>query len=469
VNERSPLQLLLVEDDEVDRQMVRRLIAQADLRSNVCETSSAQECFRLVRERKIDCLILDYRLPDGDGVDVARKLVEEHGMQVPPIVMLTGSGNERLAVAALKTGVYDYLVKEEATSEDLKGAILGAIKASVGARREFEQSLALERQTLTDQLTGIGNRRQFDQETQAALDLATKVGTSVALLVIDLDGFKSVNDNLGHGAGDEVLREVGRRLRQTVRDGDIPVRLGGDEFGVIMTSDVSRNSALRLADRIGAQIREPYDLIDTAISVGASIGVSLAPEDGLDLASLLQVADGRMYENKLAAKSIPVTANEAERLLDLQSYDILDSPPEESFDQITRLASSVLGAPIALVSLVDVRRQWFKSKVGLDGNETPREVAFCAHAIVADDVMVIEDTHLDNRFNTNPLVTDDPNIRFYAGAPLKSPAGHNLGTLCVIDRVPRTLNEQQKQTLADLAGLVVREMEFRKSKGSRPR
>ncbi|MDA0368895.1 MAG: diguanylate cyclase [Proteobacteria bacterium] len=463
MNERSPLQLLLVEDDEVDRQMVRRLVARSGLRSVIQETNTAQECLGLVRDRKIDCLILDYRLPDGDGVDLTKKLVEEHGLQTPPIVMLTGAGSERLAVAALRTGVYDYLVKEAATPEDLENAILGAIRATADARREHEESLTLERQSLTDQLTDIGNRRRFDEEFSAALDLATKTETSVAVLVIDLDGFKSVNDRLGHGAGDEVLREVGRRLRKTVRDGDIPVRLGGDEFGVIMTSDVNQTSASRLANRVAAEIAKPYDLIDTAVSIGASIGVALAPEDGLDCACLLRVADRRMYDNKLATKRVPVPSGEAERLLDLHSYDILDTPAEEAFDQITRLASTVFGAPIALVSLVDARRQWFKSKVGIDANETGRDIAFCAHAISGDEIMVVEDTLLDERFNTNPLVTDDPSLRFYAGAPLKSAAGHNLGTLCVADRVPRALSEQQKRTLADLADLVVRELEFRKT------
>ncbi len=462
---RQPLQLLLVEDDAVDRQMVRRLIAASGLRADIHEAVSAEECTSIARREKIDCFILDYRLPDGDGVSVAKKLAEDSGGHVPPIVMLTGSGSERLAVAALRTGIYDYLIKAEATSEELEQAVLGAIKANAGARREFEQSLALERQAMTDELTGLGNRRQFEEAFRTALCAAVENGPSVGLLMIDLDRFKLVNDNFGHGAGDEVLREVGQRLRKTVRDGDVPVRLGGDEFAVIMTSGVSQSSAVGLAKRISAEIEAPYDLAETSISVGTSIGTAVSAEDGTEIRAMVNAADRRMYERKLHARNIPVSDREAERLDDLKSYNILDTPPEEAFDKITRLASTVLGAPIALVSLVDARRQWFKSKVGLVADETGRDIAFCAHAISEDEVMVVEDTHLDERFKTNPLVTADPGLRFYAGAPLKSAAGHNLGTLCIADRVPRTLNEQQKQTLADLADLVVRELEFRKSSG----
>jgi diguanylate cyclase (GGDEF)-like protein/PAS domain S-box-containing protein len=139
---------------------------------------------------------------------------------------------------------------------------------------------------------------------------------------------------------------------------------------------------------------------------------------------------------------------------------MLDTEAEERFDRLTRLAATVLGTPIALVSLVDRDRQWFKSKVGLDTVETARELAFCAHAIVADsdDVFTVEDATLDDRFADNPLVTGDPNIRFYAGQPLHDTSGMPVGTLCVIDRKPRQLTEMQRDALAHIGALV--EAEF---------
>lgn len=153
---------------------------------------------------------------------------------------------------------------------------------------------------------------------------------------------------------------------------------------------------------------------------------------------------------------------EAARLAALRRYDILDTPPEPGFDRIVRLASHLLGTPISLVSLVDEKRQWFKARMGLDATETPRSMAFCAHAILGDDVMVVPDAVNDRRFHDNPLVTGAPHIRFYAGAPLCTPEGHRLGTLCVIDQEPRQMDDERRALLADLSALVVDELELRR-------
>lgn len=149
-----------------------------------------------------------------------------------------------------------------------------------------------------------------------------------------------------------------------------------------------------------------------------------------------------------------IPANEAKRLAVLRSLGLLDTVPEERFDRVTRMAQRLFDVPIALVSLVDEDRQWFKSRQGLAAAETPRSVAFCSHTILQDDVMVVEDTRLDARFADNPLVSGEPNIRFYAGAPIIGPDGMALGTLCVIDREPRSMDEADQRTLEDLAELI---------------
>ena len=159
--------------------------------------------------------------------------------------------------------------------------------------------------------------------------------------------------------------------------------------------------------------------------------------------------------------SAQIPAEETARLERLAQYRILDTPPEEAFDRITRIIAQVIGVPIALVSLVDKDRQWFKSKVGLDADETPRDIAFCAHAILGDDVFVVEDAAEDPRFATNPLVAEAPAIRFYAGAPLRAPGGYKLGTLCAIDTVPHKLTTEQMTLLRDLSDVVVDQMELR--------
>lgn len=153
---------------------------------------------------------------------------------------------------------------------------------------------------------------------------------------------------------------------------------------------------------------------------------------------------------------------EAARLEALRQYNILDTPAEQAYDDFTLLASSICQAPISLISLIDAERQWFKSKIGLDVSQSTRDIAFCGHIILSDRTLIIKDTLHDERFCYNPLVTSAPYIRFYAGAPLITPAGYILGSLCVIDRQPRELSSSQKMALEALARQVVTQLELRR-------
>lgn len=150
--------------------------------------------------------------------------------------------------------------------------------------------------------------------------------------------------------------------------------------------------------------------------------------------------------------------DEETRLRTLRSLNILDTPAEERFDRLTRLAKRMFGVPIALVSLVDEDRQWFKSCVGLSASETPRDISFCGHAILGNEIFIISDATKDERFADNPLVLNDPNIRFYAGCPLRYLDGSKLGTLCIIDTAPRRLGEEDLEAFKDLAELAEREL-----------
>ena len=154
---------------------------------------------------------------------------------------------------------------------------------------------------------------------------------------------------------------------------------------------------------------------------------------------------------------------EASRIAALNRYAILDTEPEQSFDDLVTLAAHICKTPMAMLSLVDEHRQWFKSKVGVQVRETPREISICTHAIQQDDLFIVPDTRQDPRFRDNPLVVGEPRVRFYAGAPLINEDGFALGTLCVVDREPRELDEDQKNALLSLRRLALAQMELRQN------
>lgn len=161
-------------------------------------------------------------------------------------------------------------------------------------------------------------------------------------------------------------------------------------------------------------------------------------------------------------QSAPLPDNEDARLAELKSYCVLDTEPEQQFDALTELASSILNMPIALVSLIDEERQWFKSHHGIDVSETPREFAFCSHTILQTDVFEVTDSREDERFFDNPLVAGEPKVIFYAGAPLITSEGNNLGTLCVIDHEPHQFSDENKRQLQIIADQVISQLQLRK-------
>ncbi len=154
----------------------------------------------------------------------------------------------------------------------------------------------------------------------------------------------------------------------------------------------------------------------------------------------------------------PIPPDECERLADVRALNLLDTPPEERFDRIVHLSAATLDVPIAYIALIDEDRQWFKAKCGITTDETGRDISFCGHAILTDEPLIVPDATLDERFADNPLVVDEPFIRFYAGYPLRGPHGRKVGTLCLADRVPRTLDDRQLHQFRLLGALAEHEL-----------
>jgi excisionase family DNA binding protein len=185
-------------------------------------------------------------------------------------------------------------------------------------------------------------------------------------------------------------------------------------------------------------------------------GLMQGKDDG---AQLRAVASNDKEFLPAAAPNYPVSDDEGARLAALAASGLVDTDEEARFDRIVRLAAMVTGSPIAMVSLLTSTRQWFKAKVGVEPRETSRDWAFCSHAVLQDELFVVEDALGDERFRDNPLVQQDPHIRFYAGVPLRDRSGQALGTLCVIDREPRRLRAAEAQALLDLAAIASTEIQ----------
>ncbi|HKO54951.1 MAG TPA: GAF domain-containing protein [Thermoanaerobaculia bacterium] len=160
----------------------------------------------------------------------------------------------------------------------------------------------------------------------------------------------------------------------------------------------------------------------------------------------------------------PVPPDEDKRMEALFAYKVLDTPPEAVYDDIAHVAAGVCDTPVALITLVDGSRNWFKARVGVEVEESPRDLSFCGHAILREEIFEVVDASMDERFADNPLVESAPHIRYYAGAPLITPDGYKLGTICAIDVRPRRLSDAQRDTLSALSRLVMRQLDRRRSK-----
>ncbi len=291
------MRLLLIDDDELDRLAVIRALKKSTTPHEIVECANASDGLRMSAEQNFDVILLDFRLPDMDGLAVLRHLRSGSFAEVA-VVMLSSIEDDAVAEQCFEAGAQDFMLKDEVNGRRLIRAVRQAKQ-----RYEIERALQSSHDQLRilaerDPLTGLSNRRGFDLALKAAIAHAKRNHESIALVLIDLDDFKTVNDTLGHEAGDRLLVELSVRLREMVRDSDFICRLGGDEFLILATSVQKEEQIALLVERLNAALHNPTRINGTDILITASIGVALLGRRADNADELFKCADIAMYRAK---------------------------------------------------------------------------------------------------------------------------------------------------------------------------
>lgn len=297
------MKLLLIDDNELDRQAIIRTFKKTEWNIQITQASSANSGLAEFETDDFDAVLLDYRLPDMDGLDTLR-LLTQHPNHHAAIIILTGAmDDELLEQRCIEAGAQDVLFKSDISHKHLTRAIIHARTRHLLERELFESHQRLRTLAENDSLTGLANRYYFDESLRTAIPRANRLNDQLALLFLDLDNFKIINDSMGHDAGDQLLKEVARRLLHVVRNGDIVCRLGGDEFAILAHNFESQEPIVQLAERILDDLRRPIIIKNTEQFISASIGVATYPDAGNNAGDMLKAADLAMYRAKRDGKN----------------------------------------------------------------------------------------------------------------------------------------------------------------------
>lgn len=291
------LSLLVIDDDELDRAAILRNLGRTNNKFEISIASSAVEGLRLASEKKFDAILLDYFLPDINGLGVLHSLRAET-MHNSAVIMLSRHEDELIAEKCLDAGAQDFLLKDEVTSRSLNRALRQAKQRYSLAEALKQSNEQLRILSECDPLTGLANRRGFEHALNSALNRLQPNHEKLAVLLIDLDDFKAVNDTLGHDVGDQLLIELSQRFKTTLREGDFLCRLGGDEFVVLAKNLESEQHAAILGDRLLSVLRKPVCINGTELIITASIGIAASGEFSEKNPDLLKYADVAMYRAK---------------------------------------------------------------------------------------------------------------------------------------------------------------------------
>jgi len=297
------IRMLIVDDDDVDRERVIRCLRRFPGVIDLTEAASLAEASAALQTNRFDTIIIDGRLGDGEGLDVLQFIANENGV-VCPVILVTGFSSERDAVHAMRNGVYDYIPKHELDASRLVPVVLNGLRWATSQTALFEAERELRRRSLYDSLTDMPNRNLFFDRLEQACGNTQRYQVPFAVMMMDLDRFKEVNDTLGHAAGDQVLLQVGKRLLAACRHSDTISRLAGDEFAAICLGINTPEAAMMVAKKVLLALKPPIIVEGRALSVGISIGIALCPKHDTQPGALMAVADKAMYQAKSGLKKI---------------------------------------------------------------------------------------------------------------------------------------------------------------------
>lgn len=298
------MKVLIVDDDVVDRKVVKRtLCASSDSHHEVQEATSAAQGMSLLSSSQFDVILLDYRMPEVDGIEMVSDMRAKPDMGNTAIVMISAYDEPSLALDCIEAGAQDFLAKNEITLSKLEKAILFANKRFEIEQRMHKSYLAVKKMAEKDPLTGLSNRYHFEETLKILIASNKRVTSKVALLALDLDNFKHINDTMGHAAGDKVLQQSVKRIRKCLRNNEGFARLGGDEFAIILGNIMSGDEISRIANRILDSFNVAFNIDDKEVHCGVSIGVALCPDDSVNAQTLLKCADIAMYRAKQNGKN----------------------------------------------------------------------------------------------------------------------------------------------------------------------
>lgn len=292
------MEILLVDDDAIDRETVKRALSKNQDTLRLHEVCSAEEGLKAVENKHFDVLLLDYRMPKVDGIEMVIELRSRPNLGEMAIIMMSNSDDEVLALSCLHAGAQDFITKGEITSAKLNRAIIQAKKRFELEKKLYDSFCQVRELAEKDSLTGLSNRYHFEEALKVSIANNKRSQNNIALLLLDLDHFKNVNDTYGHEMGDNLLKHVADRISHCLRGNELFGRLGGDEFGILITGLTFADSATIVAKRIIKSLEVPIEIDGHIIQCGVSVGIAMHPQNADSAETLTKYADIAMYRAK---------------------------------------------------------------------------------------------------------------------------------------------------------------------------